>query len=70
MNMKKRFLMFAAILSFCGITSASANDYRDMEPLKLTVPEMMPTLVTVTNNRMTTPLGPRKTGRGCVPTQV
>jgi len=42
--------MFAAILSFCGITSASANDYRDMEPLKLTVPEMMPTLVTVTNN--------------------
>ena len=50
MNMKKRFLMFAAILSFCGITSASANDYRDMEPLKLTVPEMMPTLVTVTNN--------------------
>ena len=50
MNMKKRFLMFAAILSFCGITSASANDYRDMEPLKLTVPEMMPTFVTVTNN--------------------
>ena len=50
MNMKKRFLMFAAILSFCGITSASANDYRDMEPLKLTVPEMMPTLVTVINN--------------------
>ena len=50
MNMKKRFLMFAAILSFCGITSASANDYRDMEPLKLTVPEMTPTLVTVTNN--------------------
>lgn len=50
MNMKKRILMFAAILSFCGITSASANDYRDMEPLKLTVPEMMPTLVTVTNN--------------------
>ena len=50
MNMKKRFLIFAAILSFCGITSASANDYRDMEPLKLTVPEMMPTLVTVTNN--------------------
>ena len=48
--MKKRFLMFAAILSFCGITSASANDYRDMEPLKLTVPEMTPTLVTVTNN--------------------
>ena len=42
--------MFAAILSFCGITSASANDYRDMEPLKLTVPEMTPTLVTVTNN--------------------
>lgn len=50
MNMKKRFLMFAAILSFCGITSASANDYRNMEPLKLTVPEMTPTLVTVTNN--------------------
>ena len=50
MNMKKRFLMFAAILSFYGITSASANDYRDMEPLKLTVPEMTPTLVTVTNN--------------------
>ena len=50
MNMKKRFLMFAAILSFCGITSASANDYRDMEPLKLAVPEMTPTLVTVTNN--------------------
>ena len=50
MNIKKRILMFAAILSFCGITSASANDYRDMEPLKLTVPEMMPTLVTVTNN--------------------
>ena len=50
MNMKKRILMFAAILSFCGITSASANDYRDMEPLKLTVPEMMPTLVTVINN--------------------
>lgn len=50
MNIKKRFLMFAAILSFCGITSASANDYRDMEPLKLTVPEMTPTLVTVTNN--------------------
>lgn len=48
--MKKRFLMFAAILSFCGITSASANDYRDMEPLKLTVPEMTPTLVSVTNN--------------------
>ena len=48
--MKKRFLMFAAILSFCGITSASANDYRNMEPLKLTVPEMTPTLVTVTNN--------------------
>jgi len=42
--------MFAAILSFCGITSASANDYRNMEPLKLTVPEMTPTLVTVTNN--------------------
>ena len=42
--------MFAAILSFCGITSASANDYRDMEPLKLAVPEMTPTLVTVTNN--------------------
>ena len=42
--------MFAAILSFYGITSASANDYRDMEPLKLTVPEMTPTLVTVTNN--------------------
>ena len=42
--------MFAAILSFCGITSASANDYRDMEPLKLTVPEMTPTLLTVTNN--------------------
>ena len=50
MNIKKRILMFAAILSFCGITSASANDYRDMEPLKLTVPEMTPTLVTVTNN--------------------
>ena len=42
--------MFAAILSFCGITSASANDYRDMEPLKLAVPEMTPTLVTITNN--------------------
>lgn len=50
MNMKKRFLVFATILSFCGITSASANDYRDMEPLKLAVPEMTPTLVTVTNN--------------------
>lgn len=50
MNMKKRFLVFAAILSFCGITNASANDYRDMEPLKLAVPEMTPTLVTITNN--------------------
>ena len=37
--MKMTDLMFAAILTFCGI-SARATDYTTLEPLKLEIPEM------------------------------